>query len=119
MSKPVMIRLVDAACEEWKRLNKIVSEEMSKGIQSSDNQRLLRSIKQKIELIRSCPQYGASVPKSIIPGRLHVDNLRVVDLAGFWRMLYTLKGSQIEIICFVLEICDHDRYNRIFGYRKR
>ena len=48
-----------------------------------------------------------------------VDNLWVADLTGYWRMLYTLKGSEIEILCFVLEIVDHERYDKIFGYRKK
>ena len=41
------------------------------------------------------------------------------ELTGYWRMLYTIKGDQIEIICFVLDILDHKSYDKIFGYRKR
>jgi hypothetical protein len=119
MSKPVIISLVGSAYEEWKRLNMTVSDEINRGICNSDSQILHRSISQKIELIKSCPQYGNSVPKRLIPKGLHVDNLRVVDLSGFWRMLYTLKGADVEILCFILEICDHKNYDKIFGYRKK
>ncbi|OGI12316.1 hypothetical protein A3K64_03105 [Candidatus Micrarchaeota archaeon RBG_16_36_9] len=100
-------------------LNSIVAEEKSKSLENSESQQLFKSIKQKIELIRANPQYGDAVPKKLIPKKIPVDNLWVVDLIRFWRMLYTLKGSQIEILCFILEICDHDRYNNIFGYRKK
>jgi hypothetical protein len=117
--KPVRISFVGNAADEWERLNSIVAEEKSNGIKGSENQQLLKSIKQKIELIRSNPQYGDSVPKRLIPKKIPVDNLWVVDLVRFWRMLYTLKGSQVEILCFILEICNHDRYNNIFGYRKK
>jgi len=117
--KPVNIKFIGDAANEWERLNRVVAEEKSKGIDNSENQRLLKSIKQKIELIKINPQYGDSVSKKLIPKKFPVDNLWVVDLTGFWRMLYTLKGSQVEILCFILEIIDHRRYDKIFGYRKK
>ena len=80
----------------------------------------MKSIKQKTELIKANPQYGDSVPKILIKrSGYDVDNLWVVDLVGYWRMLYTLKGGSIDILCFVLEIIDHKRYDKIFGYRKK
>ena len=117
--RPVKVNFIDDAADEWERLNKAVAEEKSKGVRNSENQQLLKSIKQKIELIKINPQYGSSVPKNLIPKKFPVDNLWVIDLTGFWRMLYTLQGSQIEILCFVLEIFDHKRYDRLFGYKKK
>lgn len=118
--KPVRVQLVGNAAEEFENLNKIAGEEQSKGVQNSEHQQLLRSIKQKIELIKANPQYGSPVPKVLVKKSGYpVDNLWVADLTGYWRMLYTLKGSQIEILCFVLEIIDHKRYDKIFGYKKR
>jgi len=40
-------------------------------------------------------------------------------LSNFWRMIYTVKGNDIEIISFILDIVDHNTYNKIFGYRKK
>jgi hypothetical protein len=117
--RPVIISFVDDAADEWEKLNKEVAEEKSKGINNSENQQLLKSIKQKKEMIKLNPQYGSPVSKKLIPKKFPVDNLWVVDLTGFWRMLYTLKGSQVEILCFILEICNHKKYNKIFGYRKK
>jgi hypothetical protein len=117
--KPVKVSFIDSAANEWERLNKVVVEEKASGIENSENQQLLRSIKQKIELIKMNPQYGSSVKKKQIPKKFPIDNLWVVDLTGFWRMLYTLKGSQIEILCFILEIFDHKRYDKLFGYKKK
>jgi len=36
-------------------------------------------------------------------------------------MLYTLKDgeSEIEIIAFVLDIIDHNEYDKKFGYKKK
>jgi len=118
--KPVKVQFVGNAAEEFEYLNRIVGEEQAKGISNSEHQQLLRSIKQKIELIKANPQYGDAMPKSLVKKSGYpVDNLWVVDLAGYWRMLYTLKGSQVEILCFILEVIDHKRYDKIFGYRKK
>ena len=73
-----------------------------------------------MELVKINPQYGDSVPKALARKTSYqVDNLWAVDLVGYWRMLYTLKGSEIEILCFVLEIIGHKKYDKLFGYRKR
>ena len=118
--KPVRVQLIGNAADEFEDLNRIVDEEQSNNIQNSERQQLLKSIKQKIELIKANPQYGNAVPKVLIKRSCYdVDNLWVADLVGYWRMLYTLKGGQIEILCFILEIIDHKRYDKIFGYRKK
>lgn len=117
--RPVKVSFIDDAASEWERLNKVVAEEKSKDIENSENQQLLKSIKQKIELIKINPQYGSSVPKKLIPSKYPIDNLWIVDLTGYWRMIYTVKGSQIEILCFILEIIDHKKYDKLFGYRKK
>lgn len=80
---------------------------------------LLKSIKQKIEFIKLNPFYGDNVSKKLIPREYDVQNLWRVELSNFWRMLYTIKGDQIEIICFVLDIIDHNKYNKLFGYKNK
>ena len=50
---------------------------------------------------------------------MHVSNLFVIHLTGYWRMLYTLEGNQIEIVAFVLNLVDHPTYDKIFGYKKK
>ena len=118
--KPVKVQMIGNAAEEFESLNKEVGEEQAKGIANSERQQLMKSIKQKIELIKANPQYGDSVPKILVKrSGYEVDNLWVVDLVGYWRMLYTLQGGSVEILCFILEIIDHKRYDKIFGYRKK
>jgi len=117
--RSVSVNFMDDAAIEWETLNKAVTEEIAKGIENSENQQLLRSIKQKIELIKTNPLCGDSVPKKIIPKKFPVDNLWIMDLVGYWRMVYTLRGSTIEVICFILEIIDHRNYDRLFDYRKK
>ena len=34
-------------------------------------------------------------------------------------MLYTIKGDQVEIVCFILDIIDHPEYDKKFKYKGR
>lgn len=83
---------------------------------------ILQAIKQKAELIKINRSYGDPISKKLIPKeyvkRYGVNNLFRVELPNFWRMLYTLKTEegQIEIVAFVLDICSHKKYNKLFGY---
>ena len=83
---------------------------------------ILNAVNRKKELIRANPQYGGPIPKNQIPAeyiaKYGVTNLFWVGLPDFWRMLYTLTANgEVEIIAFVLDISDHRKYNRKFGYK--
>jgi len=74
----------------------------------------------KAELLKTNSQYGVQIPKKLLKKTgLPVTNLWKVNLTGYWRMLYTIVGDRVEVFCYVLEICDHRRYDRLFGYRKK
>jgi len=90
-----------------------------KGITNSEEMQLLKSIKQKSEILKANPIYGDKIPHRLIPKVLNVPNLFRVELTGYWRMLYTLTGNQIEVVAFVLYIVDHSTYDKMFGYKKR
>jgi hypothetical protein len=83
---------------------------------------LLKSIQNKIQLIKINPHYGNPIEKSKIPQsykeKYEITNLFRIELTNFWRMDYTLKNNEIEIIAFVLNIMDHDKYNKIYKYKK-
>ena len=96
-----------------------MDEQRKKGVASSEEIQLLKSIDNKVELLKLNPVYGQSVPKKLIPRTLEVDNLFRVELTGYWRMLYTLKTNQIEIVNFVLYIVNHREYDKLFGYKFR
>jgi len=119
IKKPVRVILVGEAKDTFKRLNVIVGEQIMRGIKNSQEMQLLRSIKQKSELIKVNPFYGENIPKRQIPRGYDVRTLWRVKLSGFWRMLYTIRGDEIEIICFVLDIIDHSTYDKKFGYKKK
>jgi len=120
--KPVKLIITGDAKEEFEKLNKVVGQEITKGITRSDYQTLLNSIKQKIEFIKENPQYGVHITKNKIPKEYiknyDVNNLWKVNLSGAWRMIYTIRGSKIEIIALILDIINHKEYNKKFSYRK-
>lgn len=119
MKRKVRVILLDEADEAYKKLNEVIGKQIREGKENTNEMQLLRSIKQKSEFVKLNPFYGDNVPKHLIPEYYNVQNLWRVELTGYWRMLYTIKGDQIEIICFVLDILNHEDYNKKFGYRKR
>jgi len=86
---------------------------------------IFNALNKKIEILKSNFHYGEPLAKNLIPKeykeKYGITNLFRVELPNFWRMLYSLiEGeSKIEIIAFVLDIVDHDKYNKKFGYRKK
>ena len=106
--KEVRVILAGDAKLEFEELNKIVGEEVQKGIEQSDYQTLLRAVNQKIEFLKINPHYGVHIPQDRIPKdyilTYDVNNLWKVNLPGGWRMIYTLRGSEIEIIALVLDL---------------
>lgn len=119
MNKPTRIIFLDEAKEEYEKLNFIAGQQSKEGKENSEEIQLLKSIKQKSDLIKDNPFYGDNISKNLIPKAYNVQNLWRVELTGYWRMLYTIKGDQIEIVCFILDILDHNKYNKRFGYRKK
>lgn len=129
--KRVSIKLLGEAKEEYLRLQGAVRQEREKGVEGSFHQTLLKSIDSKIALLKANYDYGVQIPRKLIPHKYVVEydvtNLWKVDLAGYWRLIYTLKqpqreATEVEVITIwldVLDISDHKRYDMAFGYRKR
>lgn len=115
--KQVRIVLSPEAEEAYKQLNEL-------SVESKIQRSILNSIDKKKELIKANPHYGEPIAKDKIPDeykkRYGVTNLFRVELSNFWRMLYTLTNdeTEIEIIAFVLDITDHKKYNKKFGYKE-
>ena len=119
MKKPVRVILIDEADIAFKRLNEIVGEQIKQGKENTKEMQLLKSIKQKRDFLKINPFYGDNLQKHRISKEYNVQNLWRVELINFWRMLYTIKGDEIEIICFVLDIMDHKKYNKRFGFKNK
>jgi hypothetical protein len=87
---------------------------------SKADKSILKSVIRKTELIKVNPHYGEPIAKRLFPEeyviKYSVTNLFWVELSNFWRMIYTLTNNDIEIIAFVIDISDHKKYNKKFGY---
>ena len=123
IKKRITIKLVGDAEKAFNDLNRIVGEQRSNGITSSKEITLLAAINRLFEVIVNNPFYGENAKKDLIPKeyrqKYDADNLFIADLPDYWRMIYTLESDEIEIIAFVLDIIDHDEYNKKFKFRKR
>lgn len=121
-NKPVHVTIVGDAKEEYEKLNRIVGEEIAKGVRSSDHQTLFRSLRQKIELLKENPQYGTHIEKDKIPKEYikdyEVNNLWKVNLPRAWRLIYSIRGSEIEILAVILDMLNHREYEKKFKYKK-
>ena len=96
-----------------------------KASDSKQEETTLNSFLQKVELIKENVHYGQPIAKKLIPAeyknRYGITNLFRVELPNFGRMLYTLTAgsSGIEIVILVLDIIDHKKYDKKFGYKKK
>ena len=87
---------------------------------NKESQSLLRSIRRVMEILKENPQFGDPIRKELIPEsfkKIRIQNLYRVELSNFWRMLYTIEGTRVEIFLFILSIVDHPTYNKLFGYK--
>ncbi len=117
--KIIRVILKDQAKEAYETLSKVVDEQKSDGRTNSEEIQLLKSINKKVEILKYNQAYGQGIAKEQIPKGLEVDNLFRIELTHYWRMLYTIRTNEVEIVSFILYIIDHDDYNKIFSYRKR
>ena len=118
-SKTIRVILQDQAREEYETLSRVVEEQKKKGRTNSEEIQLLKSINKKVALLKCNPTYGQNISKDLIPKKLDVDNLFRVELTHYWRMLYTIRTNEVEIVSFVLYIIDHPAYDKLFGYKGR
>jgi len=116
MNKTICVTLSPEAEEVYNYLNKQAST-------SKIERSILNAFHKKKELIKMNPHYGEPIAKRLILGEYAVKygtiNLFLVELPNYWRMLYTLTDgeTEIEIIAFVLDIIDHKKYDKKFGYK--
>lgn len=115
--KIVRIKFSPEAEEVYNYLN-------SEAPTSKTERMILNAVNKKSALVKSNPHYGDPIAKNLIPAEYKLkygaNNLFRVELPAYWRMLYMLTNndSEIEIIAFVLDIIDHEDYDKKFGYRK-
>jgi len=115
--------LSEEATEEYNELNRIVGDELQRGVTSSVHQSIFRSVERVKGWLKENPFVGEQVQKKLIPEyyvqKYGVTNLWRIDLSDYWRLIYTIQSNEVEIIDFVLNIVDHKEYDTIFKYESR
>ncbi len=86
-----------------------------------DSAKLLILIEKGIEKLKYDFKYGEHISKSKIPKEYTMKygniSLWKLNLNQYWRMVYIVKGNEIEVISILLEVLDHKIYDRKFGYK--
>jgi len=87
---------------------------------TSEEQELYRLISRAADGLKESPFVGIKIPKTVWPKKYvqkyAINNLWKYDLPDGWRLIYTVKGSTLEIVSIILEWFDHKNYERRFGY---
>ena len=122
MKKEIEVKFSEEAYKEYK----VLQESVAEGKQAKKKptyEQLLTSINNALRNIKADYKYGDLIPRKYITKNIineyGTDKIFRVELVGYWRRLYTLIGDDVKIIAFILEYMDHDRYNKLFGYRKK
>jgi len=113
---------------EDKRARKVTfaSHSLSEDFQKLQNgsfeeKQLAHEVQNAIDELYTNPMAGIKVPKQLWPReylkKYSINNLRKYDLREGWRLIYTLKGNEIEIIAIMLEWLSHKEYEKRFGYK--
>lgn len=121
--KRIAVKFSSEFDSEYSKLLEEVGREKKRSIKNSFNNQLMKAIDRIIEQLSVEPTHGVHVPKNRIPEKYireyGINNLWKANLPGAWRLLYTLNTDKLEILTILLEYMDHNRYNKLFGYRKR
>ena len=117
--KEKIVKVIGAADNALTKLEEGVHalEARGKTPPKADRQ-LLESIKRSLDLLKTNPFVGNSMPHNLWPKEFsELPNLFRMELAQFWRLLYYVIGDEVKVISVVFEISDHEHYDKIFGYK--
>ncbi len=107
------------ASPEFSRLLDRLFAESNQG--NGESRQLLKIIEKGVEKLKYDYRYGEHIRNERIPEEYlkkhSVENLWKLNLGSFWRMIYTVKGNEIEVISVVFEVLGHKDYDRKFGYK--
>ncbi len=85
-----------------------------------EDRQLAEYIQSAINHLKENSFAGIKIPKRLWPNyyvaRFAINNLRKYDLPNAWRLIYTLKGDEVEIVSVILEWFSHKEYEKRFKY---
>ena len=94
-------------------------EELKQG--KFEDKQLFGFLSRAIDDLKVNPLCGVKIPSKQWPKdfikKYRIDNLRKYDLPVGWRLIYTLRGNELEIISVLIEWSSHKKYDRKFHYK--
>lgn len=95
-------------------------EELKNG--KSEEKDLAKLIDKALDELEQNPLVGTRIPSNLWPKeylkKYQITNLLKYDLKNGWRLIYTIKGNEVEILSIILEWFSHKDYERRFGYKR-
>jgi len=110
------VRIVPELYEYFKK----IEDEINKG--DKTNEKEYNLIKKGIDLLKQDYKSGDHVSKrnqkaySYYIKKYGIKNLWKLNVSKDWRIIYTIRGSEVEVISIILESLSHKEYERKFGY---
>ena len=96
------------------------NDKVKEAFDNLDDVSLKKFLERALEDIKSNPFCGIQIPKRLIPKeyvkKFDIHNVWKYNLPNSWRLIYSIKGSELIILSIVLEWLDHKEYERRFGY---
>ena len=110
--RPTRIKFADAKLlEAYFKLKAGRAEEL----------KLYQSIEGAIKEIEADPLSGIKIPRQVWPKKYireyNIRNLWKHNLSDAWRLIYTLEGTEVEIVAIILEWFPHKEYEKHFKYK--
>ena len=88
-----------------------------------EEKRLLGWLEEARAALMADPFVGVRVERKLWPKiyfkKYEINNLWKYDLQDGWRLIYTVRGNEVEIMSVILEWLSHKQYERRFGYKAR
>ena len=85
------------------------------------SQILLKKVDKAIGKLKENYKAGDHVPKDRIPPfymmNYGITNLWKLNIDQDFRLIYTIRGTEVEVMSVLLEFFDHKAYNKRFGYK--
>ncbi|MFA5929602.1 MAG: type II toxin-antitoxin system RelE/ParE family toxin [Candidatus Micrarchaeia archaeon] len=87
---------------------------------NAEAKKLLSLIDDAVKKLSSDREAGRKIPRTLWPGeyvqKYDVTNLWKYNLDSYWRLIYTITGTEIEMFLICLDFMPHPDYDRKFGY---
>jgi len=87
---------------------------------NAEAKKLLSLIDGAVKELSSDREAGRKIPRAIWPReyvrKYDVTNLWKYNLDSYWRLIYTITGTEMEMFLICLDFMPHHEYDRKFGH---